>query len=157
MELVIVLVILAAVTMTVLPQYRHSFTQIHFAQVESTITSQLRYARHRAVARRESIQFVTRRDDDPTPFLLERLEVDTGRWVPLPGALGRTRYLPEDVTLEVLWPDGQEKSGQMVIFTPNGFADGAQLVLRKDDASPIVMTIDAATGHVEVKTNAPTP
>lgn len=151
LELIIVLMIMAMVTVAVVPQWRGSFTALTFRQAQSSLIGALRYAHSRAIAQRQLVRVAVVTDDQPGYQVFVQRPDQADDWQPIPGRFGRRRLLPDGTLMEMLAPDGGARTPPAVTFYPNGRADPAQIVLRTPRGPSATIIVDAATGQIQVK------
>jgi general secretion pathway protein H len=142
LELLIVIVILAALVGLSVPQFRSTFRHLQLQVFASEVATLLRYAGRRAVARGEVLRvhfdvegrsyWLTRDDATSAEEKFERVSDKFGRVASVPGSIS-------------VAPSTRE-----VTFYPDGRADRFEMLIFDDSPVGYRLVTDVRTGRVKV-------
>lgn len=158
LELLVVLVIIAAISALVGPRLLGSMGSTHLSTASKKVATSLRYARTQAVS--EGIVYVAVFDVETNKITIKgRPPITGGEGEAYVGDGKRLDVkeiaydLPEGVKLEkVESGDSEARSGSLeVFFLPTGGSSGARIVLINDRDNRRVVVVDFITGAVQLE------
>lgn len=132
LELLVVIIIIAAISMSIIPVYISSMNGIEMRNARNDLLAAIRYAQEMAV--RESREYRVYFNIEENNYRLERLaglEDEEKVFEPADSLLGERQQLPDFLALDRI--DAREDSGTREHFIsclPNGASDKATIRLR---------------------------
>lgn len=143
LELLIVVVLLAAAMALSYPSLSRGSTALHLRATGRDILSTFRYAREKAVTEQAGMVLIV--DREKQTLVLSDIFRDREE--------SREYSLPADIKIQSIALGGAEVlDGPMVVrFLPNGSSDIAEILLRSDTGSFLRIVSDPITGaaHIE--------
>jgi general secretion pathway protein H len=161
LELLVVLVIIAAISSLVGPRLLGSMSSTNLRIASKKVATSLRYARTQAVS--EGVIYVAAFDVETRKITIKARRPGTGGEGEAPadeekgpGGKELVYDLPEGITIEkAVSGDKEVRSSALdVLFFPNGGSSGARIVLINERDNRCVVVVDFITGAVQVEKHA---
>jgi len=144
-ELIFVTLVLGLLLVSAVPRMRLGWTSLVTERTTFDLAQTLRSARTLAVNQAQPIEWAW--DPEARRVNLNALQAD-GSAVPIPGRLGHSHAVPEQITLSVM-QDGE--SVERVNFFPDGTSQTTTLLIGQTSAPRYQISLDGSTSHVTVR------
>lgn len=155
LELLVVIIIIAAISMSIVPVYIFSMNGIEMRNARNDLLAAIRYAQEMAV--RESREYRIIFDLDENRYYLERLaglDKEEKVFEPAESLLGEEQRLPEFLTLtKMKGRQNKQTRDYYIRCLPNGTSDKATIELRDTRARNIryILEISGPLGQVSME------
>ena len=148
-ELIIVLVVLAAVLTITFPRMEAFFSGSYLKSTSRRLIGTIRYLHDRSVTTGKRLRLCY--DLDENDYWIEE-ENEEGEFEELKTVLGRKEALPEGIKfLDIITPEGKINSGQtLTLFFPKGYVTKSIIHLQNEKEEVQTLLVKGTMGQVTV-------